>query len=166
MWVLAWAQVYRCLPPGGQCFSLAFMLIKTKGITLNTHLGPNRILSLLFPVEGVFVGPQLRHLPRRPVHRHRIRRQESYSLRSDLLNCDWLKKTKQHSNQGVRRSLTPQHRWLYRAPGAGGGGRKWETFNSYFVLLFVFERNGRRGEATGHKVASLEKDGQFWCSAG
>lgn len=51
----------------------------------------NRILASV-SVKGVIVGSQLWHLPWRPVHRHRIWRQESYSLRGDLLNSDWLKK--------------------------------------------------------------------------
>ena len=62
-------------------------------------------------VEGVFVGSQLWYLPRRPVHRHRLRRQEGHSLRSHLLNYDWLKKKqtkkKTTNNQGAGPRLPP-----------------------------------------------------------
>lgn len=85
----------RDLPPGGEwcfcCTVRALVLIKTKEIHLTTYLALICILASV-SVEGVIVGPQLWHLPWRPVHRHRIWRQESYSLWGDLLNSDWLKK--------------------------------------------------------------------------
>lgn len=48
----------------------------------------------LCSVEGVFIGSQLWYLPWWSVHRHRLGGQEGHSLRSHLLNSDWLKKKK------------------------------------------------------------------------
>lgn len=62
--------------------------------------------SLFFSVQGIVIGSQLWYLPWRPVHRHWLRGQEGHSLRSHLLNSDWMKKS-QTNNEGAGPRLPP-----------------------------------------------------------